>query len=706
VATLAVLAALAVTVIGVTGLTAPASAAPQAAATAPPSSTPTPTPVTLDKLPSNLVTSFPLRVSGSGTPDDVISVSGGSTPGPAESCSDTVGPDGRWTCSVAVLPDGGGVPVRAESRDSTTAASGLVDVLGPPAIEGDGVVATTGAVRGTAFPNATVTAAAETGASCTFTADSAGRWGCVLTGSLSDGRHTVTATQVAGFSTERSRASGGVAIDVDRTAPPAPSITTPRGGSSARAGAAMTIGGSGEAGAHVTVYASTSQGTTVVCTADVAGTSWSCQGALPRGGYLLSALQRDDAGNVSAGSNSIAMNIEGASAPAPSRTPQPTPTPAAPAPAIPVPGPPSGTVHPDTKGWIGTPFTLASAPVVSAAAVPGWVRSAGLAIAALLLLVLPLRLLAAALSRNRSARGDRRRRASVFGRNQPRAAVAETSALFDSAHGAHVSTRPPAGSAVAASEGHAPTSSGGQPRWRAPLAGVAAAALVTLSSPVDDAAAYVRLLLAVLAALAAVNAVWVLSARGIAPHLRLAVPRVLTHPGLLAVVAVTAIGSRILGLSPALLFGLVLGVALGPHAGRVRRGRIAAVQVSAVAALGVIAWLTVGLLAAPTGAFSAFLIEFANAVALVGIGSSAIALLPVAGLAGRSIAQWSRWLWAGLTLVVYTVLFALLLPVASLVETGAGTALIMLAAFAFAAFSVSVWLWERYVAPALDRTAA
>jgi hypothetical protein len=184
------------------------------------------------------------------------------------------------------------------------------------------------------------------------------------------------------------------------------------------------------------------------------------------------------------------------------------------------------------------------------------------------------------------------------------------------------------------------------------------------------------------------------------------VPRVLTHPGLLAVVAVTAIGSRILGLSPALLFGLVLGVALGPHAGRVRRGRIAAVQVSAVAALGVIAWLTVGLLAAPTGAFSAFLIEFANAVALVGIGSSAIALLPVAGLAGRSIAQWSRWLWAGLTLVVYTMLFALLLPVASLVETGAGTALIMLAAFAFAAFSVSVWLWERYVAPALDRTAA
>jgi len=49
---------------------------------------------------------------------------------------------------------------------------------------------------------------------------------------------------------------------------------------------------------------------------------------------------------------------------------------------------------------------------------------------------------------------------------------------------------------------------------------------------------------------------------------------------------------------------------------------------------------------------------------------------------------------------VYTVLFALLLPVASLVQTGAGAVAAVIAALAFAVVGLSVWLWERYVEPA------
>lgn len=230
-----------------------------------------------------------------------------------------------------------------------------------------------------------------------------------------------------------------------------------------------------------------------------------------------------------------------------------------------------------------------------------------------------------------------------------------------------------------------------------------AAVLVTLSTPVSDPAVYLRVLLAVTIAVTAVNALWLFAGRGLAPHLGLAVPRVTVRPGMLAIVAVAALGSRLLGLSPALLFALVVGLALAPHAGRVRRGRIAAAQVSAVAALGVIAWLTVGLLPSPTGAFTAFLMETANALAMVGIGSASILLLPLGGLPGRAIAQWSRCLWGGLSVVVYTVLFALLLPVASLVENGIGILVVVGVAAGFAAASLVVWLWRRYVAPSLDR---
>jgi len=667
----------------------------------PPTTTPTPTPVRLTGLPGGLVTTFPLTITGSGTPGDRIAVSAGSSPGSAESCQATVDADQRWSCALQSLPDGRGVSVRAESATTSDSDSGRVDVLHPPVIAGGGVVASSGSVRGSAFPGARVTVTADTGAQCTFPADGNGAWGCVLTGPLPDGRHTVTATQVASFSDTSSAPSPRAVIDVDRTAPAAPGIATPAGGASGQPGQAITFGGTGESGAHLTLYAIDEHGTTVVCTADVAAGAWSCQGALPQGRYQLSALQRDAAGNVSAGSNTVALTVGASSpspTPSPSRTPSatPTPTPAAPAPAGPGAAPPTDSGHPGTKSWIATPFTETSAPAVGAASLPGWIRSASLAVAALLLLVLPARLLAAALARGRSQRGARRERASVFGRNRPRADVADASALF----GRDRPRTAPTAAVTTGASARPPRQSPGM----AVLVTAAAAVLVTLSSPMTDPGAYLRVLLAIGIAVAAVNAVWVLAGRGIATHLHLPAPRITVRPGLLLVVAVAAIGSRLLGLFPALLFAVVLGLAVGPHVGRVRRGRIAAVQVSAVAAVGVLAWLAVGILPAPDSWLSALLVETVNALALLGIGSAAVLLLPVGGLAGRAVAQWSRWLWGGLSLVVYTLLFALLLPIASLVERGVGVVVIVGVAAGFAAASLAFWLWERYVVPALDRT--
>lgn len=677
--------------------TAPADASAPADNTAP-ADTPTPTPTpgapTLDPLPSGLVTTFPLTVSGTADPGDVIDVSGGSSASAAGSCTVTAAADGTFRCALQRLPDGPGVPVRAVSRSSGLAASGRVDVLSPPTIASAPGGATGGGISGTAYPGASVTVTAETGASCTFPADSAGNWGCVLPG-LGDGRHTVTATQVAPFSSTRSARSPAVSVVVDTVAPPAPTISSPAPGTTVAAGGALGFGGAGEPGATVSVYASNPKGTTVACTATVAGGAWSCAATLPAGDYVASALQRDAAGNVSAGSNPVAVAVEaaGAATSSPRNPTSPAPNPA-PAPAVPPtsPAPPSAPAaptHPDTKGWTATPFTTASAPVVTAASVPGWLRSVGLALAALLLLVLPARLLVVSLARPRERREAR---ASLFGRNRAAGELGEADALLGGR--AAIS----GGGAHAAPDGAAAV--GTQPVWLAPLVGVSAAALVTLSTSVNDASAYVRLLVAVSLAIAGVNAIWVLSARGMTRHLGVAMARTVVRPGLLLVVAAAAIGSRLLGLEPALLFGLVLGAVLPEGLGRVGLGRTAAVQLSAVAALGVLAWLTVGVLPTPSGALSAFLVELVNSVALVAIGSTAIALLPFGRLTGRAVLQWSRPLWLAMALVVYTVLFALLLPVASLAQTGAGAVAVVIAAVVFAAVGLSVWLWERYVEPA------
>ena len=654
------------------------SLAPGDASSGTPTPTPTPGPPQLDPLPGRLITSLPLTVSGTADPGEVIDISGGSSTNADSSCTATAGDDGRFRCAIQRLPDGPGVPVRAQSRSTGLADSGRVDVLSPPVITSADGGTTGGGIRGTAYPGATVTVTADTGDSCSFPADSSGSWGCVIAG-LRDGSHTISATQVAPFSSTRSAASRTITVVVDTVAPAAPTLTSPAPGTSAAAGQPIAFGGAGEAGATVTVYANTSRGTTVACTATVSGTAWSCGAALQPGDYLASALQRDAAGNVSAGSNAVAISVEAAAvAPPATRKPSPsaTPAPAQPAPPAATPSP-SAPGHAQTRGWTDTPFSTASAPVVSAAAMPGWLRSVGLAVAALLLLVLPARLLVAALSRPREPRGSR---ASIFGRNRARSELGEADALLG---GAHTASTP-----------------GAQPVWMAPVVGVTAAALVTLSTSVQDASAYLRLLAAVALAVVGVNAIWLLAARGMTRQLGLSPAQPVLRPWLLVVVAATALGSRFIGLEPALLFGLVVGAVLPEAAGRIARGRTAAVQLSAVAAFGVLAWLVVGVLPSPSGDISAFVRELANSIALIAIGSTAIALLPFGGLAGRAVLRWSRPLWLGMALVVYTVLFALLLPVASLVQAGSGMVAVVVAALVFAALSVSVWLWERYIEPA------
>jgi hypothetical protein len=697
------------------GNAAPTDASPGDTITPSASPTPPAEPPTIDDPGTSLVTSLPFTVTGTGTAGDALQISGAAGGSAGALCTATVADDGHWSCSISALPDGPSVVIRAESTATRLTDTVTVAVLSPPTIDApSGGLVTGGGIHGTAYPGADVTVRASNGASCRFPADSSGSWGCVLSG-LKNGRYTVTATQRASFSGQSSAASARVPITVDTTAPGRPRITSPTAGMSAETGQAVTFSGAGEDHARVTVYGSDDAGSVVICTATVtAAGAWSCRGTLRSGSFTVSALQRDAAGNVSPGSNTVTLRFTSAS-PTPNQTPtspgSPSHAPSAiPSPAVPgvppqrtpSPTPNAGPHLPGMPDWMGTPFTTASAPVVTIAAFPGWLRSILLAIAALILLALPARLLAATIARNRSGE-IATARAGLFGRNRSRAELREADALLGSPTVAPVAgTATSSATGVAGAAGAGAAASADSPArspWSITAAFVAAAALVTLSTPVDDAAAYVRVVLAIAIALVAVNGLWVGIARWTAPHLAGAHARVVFQPYQLLIVGAASIVSRLFGLQPALLFGIILGVALVEGTGRAARGRLAAVQLAGLAAAGVLAWLAVGVLPEPTGTVSAFLLELVNAVSLLALGSAAVALIPVGILAGRAVFQWSRLMWLGLSLVVYTLLFALLLPVASLVQSGGNLLVVMLVALGFAALSLCVWLWDRFVEP-------
>jgi hypothetical protein len=58
-------------------------------------------------------------------------------------------------------------------------------------------------------------------------------------------------------------------------------------------------------------------------------------------------------------------------------------------------------------------------------------------------------------------------------------------------------------------------------------------------------------------------------------------------------------------------------------------------------------------------------------------------------------------MWLGITVAVDTVLFAILVPTQRLHAHGAGAVTFAVCILGFATVSVSVWLWQRYVAPTL-----
>jgi hypothetical protein len=255
---------------------------------------------------------------------------------------------------------------------------------------------------------------------------------------------------------------------------------------------------------------------------------------------------------------------------------------------------------------------------------------------------------------------------------------------------------------------------------------LAAAAIVTLSGPVENQPAYLRLFLAVVAALGLVNLMaTVLPARaasfafGISSTVRL-------RPALLLVAAGLALISRLADLEPSLVFGLVAGLvvadarvsgtatsagsttppgaarsAADPATDQSAPGKLATVQVLSLGVLGAVAWLASGALGDQTGSTDILLAayaEFLHVVVLASFGATSLLLLPIGRSTGRRLLAWSPATWLLLAIASFSALAMLFVPALASAAADGRLVVLLVGAVAFAAVSVSAWAWTRFVA--------
>ena len=237
---------------------------------------------------------------------------------------------------------------------------------------------------------------------------------------------------------------------------------------------------------------------------------------------------------------------------------------------------------------------------------------------------------------------------------------------------------------------------------------VVSAAIGMLSGPVFGQPAYLRLLVAISIAFAALNASAVLVPRLIARRRLSITSELVFAPRYLVIAAIVALLSRVFDLQPALLFGLVFALSVAETTSRTKRAQLAALQLATLAVCGSLAWLAltvipvVGAAAASIDPLSTLANETLTTLVLGAFGAAALLALPFGRMPGRALFEWSRLIWFGSALVAFTLLAAVLVPSFEHVGSGLAVAQLVIVAVTFAAVSTSVWAWQRFVAPVLD----
>lgn len=621
-------------------------------------------------------------ISGTKAADSTVAVTATPSGGtPVSVCATTVAStdDLGWSCTASKVANGKTVTITAvqtlQSDSSTSSATATINVLGAPSLDGPGSFVTPGIVSGGAVTGnvVTVTVTNPGAVGCTSSVVN-GYWSCSIR--APSGTYTVTAHQAwTSGDTQHSAESAAQRVTVDKDRPAAPTVTSPRGNTRVVKQPA-TFSGTGEPLGFVNVYVDASP----VCGSgiDTAG-QWTCSAPnIKNGVHAVQAIQSDAASNFSDpsaplrvffGPKPVVAAPPASAAPEnapPSTSPTPTPTPepttsAPPIPYVPGSGAPPPTLHEALTNW-GTPTSFGALIPTLAETVNGgnWLLAPLLALGFLLLIALPLRLVASTL------RGRLRLpRAQFTGRNQQEPEPDDPRP-----------TNPWLAGAV-------------------PVA--AAAALVVLTVGVNGEVRFLRLLAAVGFGIALINVVGVAFATRLTGRLQRVSGRLRFLPLLLVTAAAAAVVSRLAGMDPPLIIGALIGIGFARATAVRARGIVNLAEVGAIVLLSTFAWFAHQWGYPAEGFWANLSIETFATLCLAGLGSAMVLVLPVGRLPGRVLLEWSPVVWASTVTVVATLAWVVALGRSAASFPTIGTFLI---AGGFAALSVAVWAWVRYVEPA------
>ena len=608
-----------------------------------------------------------------GTADDGSTIVVTAMPGGA-SCTTTVtAASAPWSCILDKVPNGAGIVLTAtETRadHSTSSATVTVKVLGAPTLDGPGSFVTPGIVSGGALTGATVSVQVNgsAGQGCASVVVNS-YWSCSIT-APTGGPYTVTAHQTMSGIGGPSQESAPQYVTVDKDRPAAPVVTSPRANSRVLS-QPVTFAGTGEARGFLNVYVDASP----VCGASIdAAGRWSCAASgIKHGAHAVQAIQSDLAGNFSDPSapSKVYFGPKPATAappaPPPSATPSPTPghsaspSPAPPVPYVPGSGAPPPSLQESLTNW-GTPTSFGTKlPTLAETLSHGnWLLAPLLALGFILLIALPLRLVASAL------RGRIRiPRTQLTGRNR---ALPEPD-----------DTPPPNPWLVGA----------------VPLA--IAAGFIVLAVGVNGEVRFLRLLAAVGIGLAILNVVGVAIATRLSSKLQGVSGRLRFLPLLLLAAGIAALLSRWTGLEPPVLAGVLIGVGFTRTTPPRPRAIANLAEMGTIAVLAVAAWLARDLLGPVQGFWANLSIEVLATLCLAGLGSAPILMLPLGRLPGRVVLEWSPVAWLVAMAAVATLAWVIVLGGSDARFPVLGSAML---AGGFAAISLAVWAWMRYVEPA------
>lgn len=611
-------------------------------------------------------------VTVTGTADDGSTIVVTAAPGGASCTVAATIPSTPWSCTLDSVPNGAGIVLTAtETRTdhTTSSASVTVKVLGAPTLDGPGSFVTPGIVSGGALTGATVSVQVNgsAGQGCTSVAVNS-YWSCSIT-APTGGPYTVTAHQTKSDIGGPSQESAPQQVTVDKDRPAAPIVTSPRTNSRVLS-QPVTFTGTGEARGFLNVYVDASP----VCGAsiDTAG-RWSCTASgIKNGAHAVQAIQSDLAGNFSDPSapSKVYFGPKPAAAPPappPPGTPSPTPghsaspSPAPPVPYVPGSGTPPPSLQESLTNW-GTPTSFGTKlPTLAETISHGnWLLAPLLALGFILLIALPLRLLASVL------RGRIRiPRTQFTGRNRALPEPDDTPSPHPWLVGA------------------------------VPLA--IAAGFIVLAVGVNGEVRFLRLLAAVGIGLAILNAVGVAAATRLSSRLQGVSGRLRFLPPLLLAAGIAAVLSRWTGIEPPVLAGVLIGVGFTRTTPSRPRAIANLAEVGTIVVLAVAAWLARDPLGPVQGFWPNLSIEVLATLCLAGLGSAMILMLPLGRLPGRVILEWSPVAWLIAMAAVATPAWAIVLGGGDARFPVLGTAML---AGGFAAVSLAVWAWMRYVEPA------